>query len=114
MHPLRVLLFASLGIAAAAGGAFIYLLLRIGVPAPDAWILGATVFGAFLLPWGGVFFWAVRRASDLNLLIDRTSGIVERGNETIYDRAYHGELDDLARAIDEIRVAMQREKQWSA
>jgi two-component system phosphate regulon sensor histidine kinase PhoR len=32
----------------------------------------------------------------------------------VADRAYHGEVDDLARAIEEVRVAVVREKSWAA
>lgn len=114
MHPLRVLLFVSLGIAAAVAFAFAELLFRAGVARFEAVALAVAVFGAFLLPWSGVFYWAIRRASDLDLLIDRTLAIVAHGSESIHDREYHGELDDLARAIDELRIAMEREKAWSA
>ena len=114
MHPLRVLLFASLGIAAAVAGAFGMLLHRVGVNRLESSVFAILVFGAFMLPWSGVFLWAVRRATDLDTLIDRTSAIAAGGNLAIHDRSYHGELDDLARAVEELRVAMEREKAWSA
>jgi len=109
MHPLRALLFLSVGIAAAVAGAFGYLLHRAGVAEAGATILGVCVFVAFMLPWGGVFTWALRRASDLDTLTDRTRDF----EHPIHDREYHGELDDLGRAIEELRVALMRERAWS-
>src|SRR5437764_634392 len=72
MHPLRLLLIVSLAVAAAIGIAFGALLARGGVPQTEAYVIGAIVLGAFMLPWSGVFLWAVRRASDLETLIDRS------------------------------------------
>jgi signal transduction histidine kinase len=115
MHPLRILLYASLAIAAAVAGALGFALSRLGVPRVEAIVFGGIAFGAFMLPWTGVYLWAIRRASDLDLLIDRTQGLVEGdAQRPITDREYHGEVDDLARAVDELRVAMLREKSWSA
>ncbi|HEY2091248.1 MAG TPA: ATP-binding protein [Thermoanaerobaculia bacterium] len=109
MHPLRALLFLSVGIAAAVAGAFGYLLHRAGVAEASATLLAVCVFVAFMLPWSGVFTWALRRASDLDTLTDRTRDF----EKPIHDREYHGELDDLARAIEEVRVALLRERAWS-
>lgn len=109
MHPLRALLFLSVGIAAAVAGAFGFLLHRAGVSEAGATLLGVCVFVAFMLPWSGVFTWALRRASDLNTLTDRTRDF----EHPIHDRQYHGELDDLGRAIEELRVALMRERAWS-
>src|SRR5438270_515811 len=109
MHPLRALLFLSVGIAAAVAGAFGYLLHRAGVSEAGATFLGACVFVAFMLPWSGVFTWALRRASDLDTLTDRTRDF----EHPIHDREYHGELDDLGRGIEDLRVALMRERAWS-
>ena len=109
MHPLRALLFLSLGLAAAVAGAFGFLLHRAGVAEATASVLGFCVFAAFLLPWSGVFLWALRRASDLDVLTDRTPDF----EKPIHDREYHGELDDLGRVIEELRVALLRERAWS-
>lgn len=109
MHPLRALLFLSVGIAVAVAGAFGYLLHRAGVAEASATLLGVCVFVAFMLPWSGVFAWALRRASDLDTLTDRTRDF----EKPIHDREYHGELDDLARSIEEVRVALLRERAWS-
>lgn len=109
MHPLRALLYLSVGIAAAVAGAFGYLLHRAGVAQAEAVLLGACVFAAFMLPWSGVFTWALRRARDLDTLTDRTRDF----ERPVHDREYHGELDDLGRAIEELRVALMRERAWS-
>ena len=104
MHPLRVLLIVSLGIAIVIASAFGALLHRAGVSDVETIVLAVLVFVAFLIPWGGVFFWAVRRAGDLDTLIDRTRIAVEGdANRKIADREFHGELDELARAIDALR-----------
>ena len=114
MHPLRLLLIVSLAVAAAIGIAFGALLARGGVPQTEAYVIGAIVLGAFMLPWSGVFLWAVRRASDLETLIDRTRFLVRDEQRSIANRRYHGEVDDLARAIEEIRLEVVREKSWAA
>ncbi|HWS72904.1 MAG TPA: hypothetical protein VN605_12365, partial [Thermoanaerobaculia bacterium] len=72
MHPLRVLLFASVGIAVAVAAAFGFALHRLGTHAGPTVALATLVFGAFMLPWSAVFLWALRRASDLELLGERT------------------------------------------
>jgi two-component system, OmpR family, phosphate regulon sensor histidine kinase PhoR len=114
VHPLRLLLIVSLAVAAAAGIAFGALLARSGVGTGEAYTIGALVFGAFLVPWAGVFAWAVRRAGDLETLVDRTRYVVRDEQIAITDRKYHGEVDDLARAIEETRLAVVREKAWAA
>jgi len=112
MHPLRVLLLASVGIAIAVAAAFGYALNRLGTHPGTALALSAAVFGAFMLPWSAVFSWALRRASDLELLGERTRQVAEgRDTETLTDRTYHGELDDLARAIEELRSIILRQKE---
>ena len=111
MHPLRVLLFASVGIAVAVATAFGFALHRLGTHAGPTLALATLVFGAFMMPWSAVFLWALRRASDLELLGDRTRRVAEgRDAESITDRAYHGELDDLARGIEELRSIIVRQK----
>src|SRR4051794_7077635 len=115
MHPLRVLLIVSLAIAAAVAAAFGFALDRLGIARAEVIIIGIAVFGAFMIPWAGVSLWAVRRASDLDRLIDRTRAVAASDEAApITDREYHGELDDLGRAIEELRISMVREKAWSA
>jgi two-component system phosphate regulon sensor histidine kinase PhoR len=112
MHPLRVLLFASVGIAIAVAAAFGFALHRLGTHDGTTIALSVLVFGAFLLPWSAVFLWALRRAADLELLGERTRRVAEgRDAEAITDRTYHGELDDLARGIEELRSIILRQKQ---
>lgn len=104
MHPLRVLLFVSLGVAAVIATAFGALLRRTGLSQLESIVLSGAVFVAYLIPWTGVFLWAIRRASDLDTLIDRTRGAVEGAlDRSIADRSYHGELDELARGVDAVR-----------
>ncbi|HVR41262.1 MAG TPA: ATP-binding protein [Thermoanaerobaculia bacterium] len=110
MHPLRVLLLASLVIALAIAVSFGSLLVQKGEPRAVAYVLGTFVFIAFLIPWLGVSMWAVRRASDLDRLTERTQGIVKGNESSITDRRYHGELDELARAIDEVRAGLVRQR----
>src|SRR5215216_1538815 len=97
MHPLKLILLISLAIAIAVAASFAYALHRLAVPDGEVIIIGAAVFAAFLVPWMAVFLWAVRRASDLEELTDRTRAVA-RGEYTrvIGDRAFHGELDELA------------------
>jgi two-component system phosphate regulon sensor histidine kinase PhoR len=105
MHPLRLLLYGSLVLAGAVAWLLASALLKTGTPPSGAIFLGAAAFVVFLLPWTGVFFWALRRASDLDELTDRA-----RKSGPITDRTYHGELDDLARAIEELRVTQMRHR----
>lgn len=111
MHPLRVLLVISLAIAAAVAWGFGALAVRAGRGDIEATVLAVLVFAAFLLPWTGVYLWALRRASDLDELTARTRQLVAGIEEpAIGDRAYHGELDDLARAIAELRAQLVRQR----
>lgn len=103
MHPLRLLLYGSLVLAGAVGWLLASALLKTGAPFSGAIFLGVAAFAVFLLPWASVFVWALRRASDLDELTERA-----RKAEPITDRTYHGELDDLARAIEELRMAQER------
>ena len=99
MHPLRLLLYGSIALAAAVAWGLGAALLRGGMPPSGAAVLGVLAFLAFLLPWAGVSLWALRRASGLETLTERTRKLLPIG-----DRRYHGELDDLARAIEELRM----------
>ncbi len=110
MHPLRVLLIVSLAIAAAVAIGFGALLLNSGVLRGESAMLAAAVFVAYLIPWSGVFVWALRRASDLDTLIDRTVAIVEGVDAPVADRLYHAELDELARAIEELREMLHGQR----
>jgi two-component system, OmpR family, phosphate regulon sensor histidine kinase PhoR len=103
MHPLRLLLYGSLVLAGAVAWLLASALLKAGTPPSGAIFLGVASFVVFLLPWTGVFLWAIRRASDLDELTERTRKVVP-----VTDRTYHGELDDLARAIEELRMTQVR------
>jgi len=112
MHPLRVLLYASVVIAIAVAWGFGAALLHGGTEQTAAVVLAVVAFVAFMLPWTGVFLWAVRRASDLDVLTDRARLAAERpGQATIAQRRYHAELDDLARAVDELRAMVVRQRE---
>ncbi len=114
MHPLRLWLYVSLAIAVAVGAGFAAALLYAHVPAIDAYVLGVVVFALFMLPWSGVFVWAIRRAEGLERLIVRTRGIATGENKTPVDESiYREEVEDLARAVEEVRVLIMRERAWS-
>src|SRR6185503_2840375 len=109
MHPLRVLLYVSLVVAIAVAWGFGAALQHAGVGRPAAATLAIVTFLVFLVPWSGVFLWAVRRARDLDELTERARGVAEgKFERSITDRSYHGELDDLARAIEETREMIVR------
>jgi two-component system phosphate regulon sensor histidine kinase PhoR len=113
MHPLRILLIVSLVIALAIAIAFGFLLQHAepSVAPAEVVLLSAFVFMAFLIPWGAVFTWALRRASDLDLLTERSLLVAEGKDEKpIRDRPLHGELDDLARTVEELREIIVRQK----
>ncbi len=114
MHPLRLWLYVSLAIAIAVGAGFAAALLHAHVPAIDAYVLGVVVFVLLMLPWSGVFVWAIRRAEGLERLIVRTRGIATGENESPVDESiYREEVEDLARAVEEVRVLIMRERAWS-
>lgn len=111
MHPLRVLLVVSLAIAAAVGWGFGALAVSAGRGEVESVVLAVAVFAVFLLPWSGVYLWAVRRASDLDELTMRTRQLVAGIDApALADRTYHGELDDLGRAIAELRAQLNRQR----
>lgn len=111
MHPLRVLLYVSLVIAIAVAWGFGAALRHAGATQPATAVLGTVSFLAFMIPWTGVFLWAVRRARDLDMLTDRSRAAVEKpGDVVVADRPYHAELDDLARAIEELRATIVRQR----
>lgn len=101
----------SLGIAVAIAWAFGSAMVHAGTPKLAAIVLAFVAFGAYLIPWTGVFLWALRRASDLDVLTDRTRRLVAGVDEQpITDRLYHGELDELARPIEELREMLIRQR----
>lgn len=112
MHPLRVLLLVSLVIAIAVAWGFGAALHHAGATQASSVVLAVGAFLAFMLPWTGVFLWAVRRAKDLDVLTDRARAAAESPHETaVADRLYHAELDDLARAIEELRATIVRQRE---
>ena len=115
MHPLRIWLYTSLAIAIVVAVAFVEILAGRGVATRDAVIVGVLVCIAFMIPWTGVYLWALRRASDMDRLTDRTRALVERTDAgPVTDREYHGEVDDLARAVEQVRVLIENERAWSS
>ncbi|HEX9161937.1 MAG TPA: ATP-binding protein [Thermoanaerobaculia bacterium] len=111
MHPLRVALLVSLVIAMVISIAFGFALDRLGISDGQVVIISIGVFAAFLVPWTAVFLWVLRRASDLDELIDRTRAVAQGDyGRAIHDRPFHGELDDLARTVEELRSIVLRQK----
>jgi two-component system, OmpR family, phosphate regulon sensor histidine kinase PhoR len=102
MHPLRLLLYGSIFLAAGVAWALGAALLNAGTTQGSALAAGVAAFVLFMLPWTGVYLWTLRRASDLDDLTDRTRKVLP------IERTYHGELDDLARAVEELRMTQVR------
>jgi two-component system phosphate regulon sensor histidine kinase PhoR len=112
MHPLRVLLLVSIVIAVAVAWGFGAALEHAGAARQSVVVLAVVAFLAFMLPWTGVFLWAVRRARDLDVLTDRARAAAESPDQTaVTDRLYHAELDDLARGVEELRATIVRQRQ---
>ncbi|HEX8410655.1 MAG TPA: ATP-binding protein, partial [Thermoanaerobaculia bacterium] len=97
-----LLLYASVVLAIGFAWAFGAALLQGGTPPSGALVLGIAAFVVFMLPWSAVYVWAIRRASDLDELTERARKVLP------VERTYHGELDDLARAIEELRLTQVR------
>jgi two-component system phosphate regulon sensor histidine kinase PhoR len=102
MHPLRLLLYASVFIAGVVACALGAALLNGGALRSTAITAGVLAFVAFMLPWTSVYLWAIRRASGLDDLTERARKVLP------IDQRYHGELDDLARAVEELRLTQVR------
>ena len=110
MHPLRILLYVSLVLAVAVGWAFGAALQHAGVAPAEAFVLGVVAFVSFLIPWLGVSLWALRRAKDLDRLTELARRVSEGQVDAPAERSYHGELDDLGRALDEMRAMIVRQR----
>jgi PAS domain S-box-containing protein len=119
MHPLRILLLVSVVVALAVALAFGYTLERASaaraiLPLSQGEIVAVAggTFLAFLVPWAAVFFWAVRRARDIDRLIDRAAALARGGDSEPADvRPFHAELGELSRAIEETRDIIVRQRQ---
>lgn len=112
MHPLRVLLYISIVIAVAVAWGFGAALTHAGVARNAAVVLAVAAFVAFMIPWTGVSLWALRRARDFDELTDRSVDVADgQIEQPIADHAYHGELDELARAVEEIRSMVVRQRE---
>jgi PAS domain S-box-containing protein len=119
MHPLRILLLVSVVVALAVALAFGYTLERASaahaiLPLSQAEIVAVAggTFLAFLVPWAAVFFWAVRRARDIDRLIDRAAALARGGDSEPADASpFHAELGELSRAIEETRDVIVRQRQ---
>jgi PAS domain S-box-containing protein len=118
MHPLRTIIAVSLVVALAVSVAFAFLLNRASgagaVPQTsglETAVIAAAIFLAFSVPAIAVYAWAVRRAADLQTLSDRSAAVAE-GNydQVIADRDFHGELDELGRAAEELRKLIVRQR----
>lgn len=110
MHPLRVLLLVSLVIAIAVSWGFGASLQHAGATKPAVVVLSIAAFLAFMVPWTAVSLWALRRARDLDELTDRARRAVEKNDSAVAVRPYHQELDDLARAVEELRSQIVRQR----
>jgi two-component system phosphate regulon sensor histidine kinase PhoR len=110
MHPLRILLYCSLVIAIAVAWAFGAALQHAGVPEGETVVLGVAAFAAFMIPWIGVSVRALRRARDLDRLSDLARRVSKGQLEPGPARTYHGELDDLGRAVEEMRAMIVRQR----
>ena len=104
MHPLRLLLSISLVVALGVAWGLGAALQHAGVAPAAAFVLGALAFFLFLIPWLGVSLWALRRARDLDALTAKARGA------DVGERTYHGELDELGRALDEVWAMLARQR----
>jgi two-component system, OmpR family, phosphate regulon sensor histidine kinase PhoR len=116
MHPLRTILAVSFFLAIVVATAFGFLLSRVAAgparlnPVEIVGLSGA-VFAVILIPWAAVTAWAFRRAGGLEMLTERAHRIAGGAfDEVVADREFHGELDDLARNIEEMRQVVIRQR----
>lgn len=112
MHPLRQLLYVSLVIALAVAWGFGSALAHAGVQDVAAVTLAVVVFVAFMVPWAGVFWWALRQARDLDELTDRARDVADgQIDRPIVNREFHEDLDELARGVEELRATIVRQRE---
>lgn len=112
MHPLRVLLLVSLVVAIAVAWGFSAALDAAGVDTVANIVLAVAAFVAFMVPWLGVSLWAVRRAAGLDRLTTLARRATDRPDSvSVTGRTYHAELDELARAIEELRDTIVRQRE---
>lgn len=113
MRRLRFLLYVSILIALVVAWSLGVAFRRAGAEVTMAVAAGTAALIALVLPWAVVFQWSVRRTDDLDDLTDRARQIVGGAlDRSITDRTYQGQVDGLARAVDEMRTVLLR--QWSA
>jgi two-component system phosphate regulon sensor histidine kinase PhoR len=108
MHPLRLLLLVSLVIAVAVAWGFALALELAGADRVAEITLAVVVFVAFLIPWTAVSLWALRHARDIDALTDRARAIAD--GKTDVRNSHIRELDELARAIEEMRAMIVRQQ----
>lgn len=120
MHPLKVTLALAaalaLGVAAVVGFALSVALDSGPSPPLRSEVLLASVvsFLAFAMPFGAMYFWAWRTASENDALTDRIQRLITDSDElSVRDRSFHDEVDDLARAVEELRLhfVLDRDRQ---
>jgi two-component system phosphate regulon sensor histidine kinase PhoR len=110
VHPLRLLLYVSLVVAAAVAWGLGAASMQAGVAPPAAITLGVIAFIGFFIPWMSIHWWIVRRARDLDELTDRARALAGGAlDKPVANRAFRGDVDDLARALDELRAMMLRQ-----
>ncbi len=111
MQPLRILLILAAILALALALILAFTLTRGGSGASESVAIAAGLYLTFLAAWGGAFAWTLRHEADLREILDRTQKVAEGAHEQpIAGRLYQGELDELARAIEEVREAFRAQR----
>ena len=110
MHPLRSILFISFILALAVVWGISAALQAAGVEQARTFLVAVGAFLALVLPWVGVSIWALRGASDLERLTDFARRSLSPASAPVPVRVHHAELDDLARAIEDLRERILRQE----
>jgi len=112
MYPLKVTLAVAAALALVVASTVGYVVSIAGRPGSqissvgaEALLGAALAFVVFFAPIAAMYFWARRTASENDALTDRVHRLTaDSGMLTVTDNLFHGEVDDLARAIEQMRL----------
>ncbi|HVT05485.1 MAG TPA: ATP-binding protein [Thermoanaerobaculia bacterium] len=117
MHPVRLLLISSVGIAVLVALLFGYFIhepssLPLFRSAAGAVTLSSLVMLVFLLPALGIYVWSLRSAAAVDRLTDGVRDVL-RGETSrqVTVKLSSDEIQDLARSVDEMRQLIVRQQQ---
>jgi len=112
MHPLKVTLAVAAALAVVVAAIVGYAISLAGRPGiqtssmgPQAFLGAALAFLVFLAPFAAMYLFARRAASENDTLTARIHRVTTDDDTlSVRDSVFHDEVDDLARAIEQMRL----------